>query len=162
MATAEEWRMGLGRPKGAKNRTPTWVRDWADERSTAILEKMDALAREGDTKAAKLILEQAHPPPKDAPITLELKKIATTQDVQLASVAVAEAMRSGSITPLQAAAVLDVLERVVKLNEGEETQKRLDALERIVSGQAQKDAGPHHGETIDNPFKRGREHASAH
>ncbi len=124
------WKKGeSGNPKG---RTPGTgevpkIRAAIAARVPEILDKLMALALEGDTGAARLLLERAIPPLKamepTQPITLPDGTLTDQGRAVLAAVAV------GELAPTQAAQLITALGTLAKIAEVDELTARITALE---------------------------------
>lgn len=115
-----------GSRKGRPNKA-TKLREAIGKDVPAIVEKLVDQARNGDTAAARLLLERVMPPLKAA----ELPAPLTLPDGPLADQgrAVLMAAGAGHLTPTQAAQLLTGLASVAKLIETDELAARVAALE---------------------------------
>ena len=126
------WEAGeSGNPKG---RTPgtgevARLRAAIAEHLPEIIERLVGKAREGDSQAARLLLERVLPPMKavESMVTLDLPVGAgLTEQGQ----AIVQAVAAGSLAPGQGAALLSGLGSVAKLREIDELSARITALEQ--------------------------------
>jgi hypothetical protein len=94
-----------------------------------IVNTLIAAARGGDVGASRLLLERAIPAlrPVELPAPVALDVPSTLADQGRALL---EAAASGAIAPSQAAAMLDALGSVAKLQESTDILRRLEALEQ--------------------------------
>lgn len=120
---------GPGRPQGSRNAASIMLDRLADGEAAEILANVIAKAKEGDLKAAELILARAWPQRKGRPVALSLPPIESAMDVLKALSAVVAAMGDGSITPEEAALVGGLLEAKRKALETVAIEQRLTALE---------------------------------
>ena len=79
--------------------------------------------------ALRLCLERILPPRRDRPISVELPRIETPQDIADASAEVMRAVSEGTITPNEGQAVMAMLETHRRAVEVAELSNRLDRLE---------------------------------
>ena len=123
-----------GRPKSYKGVNK--LRDLIAKDAAPIVQKLIALALEGDVMAARLLIERAIPAMKPIELPVELS---IPQDAGLADQgrAVVSALAGGLIAPGQAASILTALAGIARLVELDEIEKRLSALEG-----AEPDPGP--------------------
>ena len=128
----EGWKIGCGRPPGAKNRKPSYAREWANEHLDDVLDAAQKAAMAGDSTASKTIIGLVAAPAKDRPIDIELPKVESVADVPVAALAVGKAALSGKITPLEASNLLDVLERIVKISAASDIENRLAEIEKAL------------------------------
>ena len=116
------WR---GRPRGCAARSA--LRKQVADALPGIVEKLVQLAVNGDTTAAKLILDRVLPPLRatDEGITLALPDNAAE-----GAASVVRAMAAGTLTPDQAAAMLSALERAQAIADHGEVARRLVVIEK--------------------------------
>ncbi len=70
------------------------------------------------------------PPRRDRALTFELPKIASVNDLALASSAILEACATGTLSPGEAAEVMSLIAAHVRMLEMTEIEARLVALEK--------------------------------
>ena len=121
---------GPGRPVGSRNKATLALDQIADDAGKAILEKMVEAAKDGDLRAADLVLSRIWPARKGRPISLELPKIDTAADLVAGLGRVADAVAAGDITPDEGQAVSAVLETKRRAIETLELETRIKALEK--------------------------------
>ena len=121
---------GPGRPVGSRNKATLALDQIADDAGKAILEKMVEAAKDGDLRAADLVLSRIWPARKGRPISLELPKIETAADLVAGLGRVADAVAAGDITPDEGQAVSAVLETKRRAIETLELETRIKALEK--------------------------------
>jgi hypothetical protein len=121
---------GPGRPVGSRNKATLALDQIADDAGKAILEKMVEAAKDGDLRAADLVLSRIWPARKGRPISLELPKINTAADLVTSLGRVADAVAAGDITPDEGQAVSAVLETKRRAIETLELETRITALEK--------------------------------
>ncbi|MGD9879457.1 MAG: DUF5681 domain-containing protein [Reyranella sp.] len=120
---------GPGRPAGSRNRATVLLDKLAEADAKAVLAKQIELAKDGDQRAADLILARVWPVRKGRPVSLDFPAISTTDDVVSAVGAVVDAVGSGDLTPDEGIAVASILEAKRKAIETSELEKRIKALE---------------------------------
>jgi hypothetical protein len=103
----------LGRPKGWANRHSQLVARLATENVAEVVTAIIEKAKEGDTRAAELVLRYAAPLPRSRLVRFPLPPLDTLADVQRAIAAVLEGAAGGSLTIEEAcieiAAILDCI-----------------------------------------------------
>ena len=87
------------------------------------------MALGGDTSALRLCLERIAPPRKDAPIVFTLPKMETVADAATAAAGIVGAVADGKITPLEAVAVMGLVDSYRRTLELTEFEARLQVLE---------------------------------
>jgi hypothetical protein len=92
-----------------------------------IIAKLVERSKEGDTSAARLLLERYAPAikPSEEPVPIELGDGTLTDKGK----AVMNAIGAGEISPGQGAAMLSALGALVKIQEADELERRVAALE---------------------------------
>jgi hypothetical protein len=100
-----------------------------------IIAKLVERSKEGDTSAARLLLERFAPAikPSEDPVTIDLGPGTLTEQGH----AVMRAVSNGDLAPSQGAALLGALGTLGKLTEADELERRIAALE------AHQKIGPH-------------------
>ena len=125
------WKAGeSGNPSG---RTPgsgkvARLRDSIADHVPAIITQLVSKAKEGDTQAARLLLERVLPPMKtiEPPITLPLPD---GGDMTAHGLAIVQAIAAGMIAPGQGAALLTGLGALARIKETDELERRIKQLE---------------------------------
>jgi hypothetical protein len=120
-----------GRPKGSRNKTTIAVEALLDGEAKAIARKAIEKALEGDMAALRLCLERLLPPRRDRPVTFELPKIESVNDLANASSAILEACAAGTLSPGEAVEVMGLISAHVRVLEMTEIEARLSALEKV-------------------------------
>jgi hypothetical protein len=120
---------GPGRPAGSRNKTTLILDQLAEGVAEGILTQVLAKAKEGDMKAADVILARVWPIRKGRKVSLELPTVTTPQDVLLAISAVLDATANGDLTPDEAALVAGLLEVKRKALETVAIEDRIAKLE---------------------------------
>jgi len=121
---------GPGRTAGSRNRATLILDALADGEAETILQKQIDLAKEGDQRAAELILSRCWPARKSRPINLDLPAVNAAADIVPALGRITEAVAAGEITPEEAQAVAAVLEGKRKAIETVDVLARIEALEK--------------------------------
>lgn len=121
-----------GRPRGSKN-TATRLREKLSRELPSILKKLVAMASEGDTSAAKLILDRCLPPLR--PVA-DVVRIPSAQGGTLSERAsdVLEAITSGGLPTDVGAMLLSALASTAKAIEVADLVRRLELLEAEKNG----------------------------
>jgi hypothetical protein len=131
-----KWKAGeSGNPKG---RTPgtgevAKLRDSIAAHLPEIITQLVAKAKEGDSQAARLLLERVLPPMKaiEQAVTLTLPN---NQGMTAQGVAIVQAVADGTIAPGQGAALLSGLGALVRIKEMEELERRIAQQEGASYG----------------------------
>ena len=118
-----------GRPRGARNKTTLAVEALLDGEAEVLTRKAIERAKDGDSVALRLCLERILPPRKDRPVSFALPKIESAADAGKASTAILTAVATGDVTPLEAEAVLGLLEGHAKVLEVRDLEERITTLE---------------------------------
>lgn len=116
-----------GRPKGSKNSSAR-IREGLAKELPNILRKLTAQALEGDTAAARLILDRALPPLRPESATV---RIPGAQGASLADRAGAAlvAIAAGELPPDVGAMILSAMASTVRVIEVADIARRLELLE---------------------------------
>ena len=118
-----------GKPKGSRHRVTKAVEALLEGQSEALTQAAIDKALEGDTTAMRLCLDRIAPARKDAPVKFELPPISNAQDAATAAASVLGEVAAGSVTPLEGATVMGLLDQYRRTVEASEFEKRLEALE---------------------------------
>ena len=118
-----------GRPKGARHKVTRAVEELLEGQCEAITQKAIDKALEGDATALRLCLERIAPARKDSPVQFDIPPITDASEAAQAAQSVLQAVSEGSITPLEGAAVMGLVESYRRTLETSEHDKRLAALE---------------------------------
>ena len=123
-----------GRPKGARHKYLLAVEGLLDGEAERLTRKAIELAIKGDTTAMRLCLERIAPPRKDSAVSFDLPLLKSARDAAEAAQAVLRAVSEGDVTPLEGAAVMNLVEGFRRVLELSEYEGRIKALERAVEG----------------------------
>ncbi len=118
-----------GKPKGTRHKVTRAIEELLDGQSEAITQKAVDMALEGDTTALRLCLERIAPPRKDTTVSFDLPPMKTARDSAEAAQAVLGAVSVGEITPLEGAAVMNLVDSYRRTLEMTELEQRIEALE---------------------------------
>jgi len=119
-----------GRREGSRNKATVILDALADGEAEEILRKLVGAAKDGDLKAAEIILSRVWPVRKNRTITLDLPPVLTAAGVLAGVGAVIDAAARAEITPDEAATLANMLELKRRAIETVEIEQRLAALER--------------------------------
>lgn len=130
------WKAGeSGNPKGRKPGTGevAKLRDSIAAHLPAIITQLVTKAKEGDSQAARLLLERVLPPikPIEQPTMLILPDDGT---LTAKAAAVLTAAAAGVLAPGQAAQLITALGTLAKITEVDELAARITALETMKNG----------------------------
>jgi hypothetical protein len=128
------WRGGPGRPAGSRNKATIMLDRMAEADAKTILQSQIEKAKEGDAKAAEMILSRVWPARKGRAINLNLPPLEKPADIVAALGAVADAVAVGQISPDEAQAVAAVLETKRRAIETTDLEKRIETLEAEKKG----------------------------
>ena len=120
-----------GRPKGARNNATVLAEALLDGEANAITRKLIEKAKEGDTTALRLCLERLLPPRRGRPVEFKLPtKIETAADEVHGSSLVLKACATGTLSPVEASEIMNLISSHIRLLEITEIETRLTALEK--------------------------------
>ncbi len=123
-----------GKARGQRNRLTKAVERLFENAAEEIGEKAIEAARKGDVTAIRLVLERVAPVRRGRLIDLpDMPAITTIHDVAPALAFLARAVSRGRVTPEEAAAVADVIDRFTKALGAAEFEQRLAEIERRQS-----------------------------
>jgi len=123
-----------GRPAGLRNKASLLAEQLFAADIQTICSSVIEQAKIGNMQAAKLILDRILPSKKDAPISLELSKIETHNDILKAIACITKAVANGSITPLEGEALARIVDIHAKALELHQYEIRLVLLEKQAGG----------------------------
>ena len=121
---------GPGRPAGSRNKATLALDVLAGGEAETILQKQIDMAKEGDQRAAEVILSRVWPARKSRPVMLKLPAMQSAADLVAAVGAVADAVGAGDITPEEGSAVASILEAKRRAIETVELEGRVANLEK--------------------------------
>ena len=127
------WKSGeSGNPKG---RTPgtgevARLRESIAEHLPEIITQLVAKAKEGDTQAARLLLERVLPPRKAIEPMVELT-LPDGEGMTAQGVAIVQAVAAGILPPGQGAQLLTGLGALTRIKEIDELERRITQLEGV-------------------------------
>lgn len=132
------WKEGeSGNPSGRKPGTGTVakLRDSIAAHLPEIILQLVNKAREGDSQAARLLLERVLPPMKaiEQPVMLSLP---IGEGITAQGMAIVQAVAAGTIAPGQGAALLTGLGSLARIKEIDELERRITQLEGAKNGNA--------------------------
>ena len=122
-----------GRPPGARNKTSRLVEQLAEGHAEQLMQKAVDMALEGDVACLRMVLDRVSPPRKDRPVDFDTSPLKTPEDVLEAISSIWAAVGDGRLTPAEAGAIVEVLERSNRIIEFQGALKRLEVLEEGVS-----------------------------
>ena len=96
---------------------------------TRRTQKAINMALEGDTVALRLCMERIAPPAKDKPVSFNLPLMQSAQSACEAAGSVLSAVGEGSLTPLEAARIMGLVDSYRRILELTDLEDRLTALE---------------------------------
>ena len=123
-----------GRRPGSRNRASLVLDALAEGEAEAVLQAMVERAKEGDLKAAELVLARAWPARKGRPVALDLPAVDTASGAAAAFAEVLAALAEGRLTPEEAAAVTALLEAHVRALAAAGRRRKDEELEALLGG----------------------------
>jgi len=122
---------GPGRPPGSRNKATVLFEEIGHEGVAGVIRKVADAARDGNMRAASILLARTWPRGRGRPVVLDLPPVETTAGIVQAHAVVVALMAAGEITPEEAAAIGSVLETQRRAIETHDHEKRLQALEQV-------------------------------
>ncbi len=123
-----------GRPAGSKNAAIAALDAIGEESAQDLIRSVVANALDGDTAAARIILDRAWPVRKGRPVSFVMPKVETAADTAKALGGVLEAVANGLLTIEEGQGMAAILESQRKALELTAIEERLTALERQQGG----------------------------
>lgn len=118
-----------GRPKGSRHKVTLAIEAILEGEAEALTRKAVELAQAGDITALRLCMDRLAPVRRDRPVTFDLPKIETADDLPKATQAIMEAVAGGELTPSEAAELGKLVDAHAKAIEVTDLHRRLAALE---------------------------------
>ena len=119
-----------GRPRGSTNKIQSLSQQLIDDHAPEIIAKALELALEhDDIRALKFLLERLVPPKRSRPITLELPKTRTAQEILAAFDTVEMSLQHGEISAEELRMVTNLLEIKRRVIEEVDLADRVATLE---------------------------------
>ena len=132
------WKEGeSGNPTGRRPGTGAVakLRDSIAAHLPEIIAQLVNKAREGDSQAARLLLERVLPPMKAIEQAVKLS-LPVGEGITAQGVAIVQAVAAGTIAPGQGAALLNGLGALARIKEIDELEQRISKLEEVENGNA--------------------------
>ena len=133
-----KWKAGeSGNPNGRKPGTGevAKLRDSIAAHLPEIIAQLVTKAKEGDSQAARLLLERVLPPMKAIEQAVKLS-LPDGEGITAQGVAIVRAVAAGTIAPGQGAALLTGLGALARIKEIDELERRITQLEGAKNGNA--------------------------
>jgi hypothetical protein len=102
--------IGPGRPPGSRNKSTLLLDEIGREGIEEVIRKVADAAKDGNMRAASILLARTWPRGRGRPVVLDLPPVETAGAIVQAHAAVVAQMAAGEITPEEASTVGDVLE----------------------------------------------------
>ena len=118
-----------GRPRGARNRATLMIAALLDEEGPRLMREAIDRALDGDSLLLRCCVTRMVPVPRGRPVELDLAEGSAAGDVLASLTATVRAMAEGTISPLEAADVAEVLEGQRRAVETGDLERRLTRLE---------------------------------
>jgi hypothetical protein len=120
-----------GRLKGSRNAASLAVEVLLDGQAERLTRKCVEMALEGDVVAMRLCLERIYPVRKDRPVTFPLPPLTSARDAADTMAAVARAVATGRITPVEAVELGKIIEGYVRAFQTAELDERVARVEQL-------------------------------
>ncbi len=117
-----------GRPKGLKDKR-TKLRQLLQPKAKKLVEKVINLALKGDMTAMRLCLERIIPPIRAKDEQVNIPGLNSSQSLSEQAKVVMSGIGEGQLTPSEGAAILTAIASKARIDEIDELEKRLTALE---------------------------------
>jgi hypothetical protein len=118
-----------GRPPGARNKTTQVIEQLVEGQAELLVQRALELALGGDGTCLRMMLDRVYPLRKGRPVTVDMPKINSSQDLFAAIASIWTAIREGRLTPDEASALSVVIDRSIQAIELHDITKRIGALE---------------------------------
>jgi hypothetical protein len=118
-----------GKRPGTRNRATALAERLASKDIGDIVEKVVALAKEGDSAAYTVLLNRLWPAPKGRLVAFDLTPIQTAADAENAISAVLAAVAAGKLTVDEGDKLAGIIQRKAEATQMRELAERLAALE---------------------------------
>lgn len=136
MTTAKKergrWKKGeSGNPRGRSPGTGkvAQLRENIAQHLPEIIEQLVIKAKEGDSQAARLLLERVIPPVKSMEQSVKIS-LPVDADISTQGQSIIQAVANGTLAPSQGSSLLTSLGTLARIKEMDELEKRLTALEQ--------------------------------
>jgi hypothetical protein len=120
----------LGKPRGARNRLTRALEALIDDQGEALIARAVQKALDGDSPMLRALLSRLVPHRTDRTVEFAIPEVKTAADALCASSAVLAACSHGELSPSEAADVMALISRQVRVIEVAELEERLSALEK--------------------------------
>ena len=146
-----------GRPRGARNKATLELAALLQEAGPLLMQEGIDRALDGDSLLLRCCIARLAPVPRGRPVELDLAEGSAAGDVLASLTATVRAMAEGTLSPLEASDVAQVVELQRRAIETEDLARRLARLEETAARTAelleQGDAGGHlPDEVLDAPL----------
>lgn len=118
-----------GRPRGSRHEALKALDAIGTEGATEVMRSVVKAAREGDMRAAEILLRRLWPERKGRPVALDLPEPNNAAGVAEALAAITRAVAAGELSPEEGQAVAGILETQRRAIETVELESRIAALE---------------------------------
>ncbi len=121
-----------GRPRGARHKTTVMLEKMMRDDAESVMRAVIQAAQNGDTAAARIVVDRMAPARKDTTIEFPLPKLENAKDAAMAMGEVVAAVSEGELSPDEGQAVAKLLEGYARLTELSELEARIRALEEAT------------------------------
>ena len=118
-----------GRPKGARHKALVALDLVGQEAALDIMRTVVDAAKDGDMRAAELILARLWPIRKGRPVAIDLPPVSSASELPAAFASVIQAVSQGQLTPDEAASVTAILDAQARAIQIVDLDKRIRQLE---------------------------------
>jgi len=123
-----------GRPKGSRNKATIAIESLLEGQAEALTQTAISKALEGDSIALRLCMDRIAPPMKDKPVVFPLPKMQDAMDASQAAGSVLSAVSDGTLTPIEGARVMGLIDSYRRALELTDIEQRLHTLETTNAG----------------------------
>ncbi len=128
-----------GRPRGARNKATLAIAALFHEEGPRLVREAIDRALDGDSLLLRCCVTRMVPVPRGRPVELDLAEGSAAGDVLASLAATVRAMAEGTISPLEASDVAEVLEGQRRAIETGDLERRLTRLEEAAANIAGRD-----------------------
>jgi len=122
-------KFGKGRPLGSRNKASIVLQSMIEGEGEDVVRSLIKQALDGNTAAAKILVERIVPPAKERAVSIELPKVVNATDAINAATEVLANFAAGEITPSEMNTAITALTKFSGMIEAADFDKRLTDLE---------------------------------
>jgi Family of unknown function (DUF5681) len=137
-----------GRPRGARNKATLELAALLQEAGPRLMQEGIDRALDGDSLILRCCIARLAPVPRGRPVELDLAEGSAAGDVLASLTATVRAMAEGTLSPLEASDVAQVVELQRRAIETEDLARRLARLEEATAQTAERLKRGHGGDML--------------